>query len=192
MCFVLRSLPPFNPAAETVFCHYFVCRLLYQHTFQCARSMQCVPNGGQKIRAHTQTACGCAPENVECDKNIDKIYSLFTLSGVFDVFSYFNVYYTSGAFFSLGFNGFFLFTSLVWIKLSLLLIAIYVDYWEIVFCSCSAVFAYFSPALHSLGRLFVPFVHASAHVYKKNCMCVCVTQKLVHRLKRVMNSQLLW
>lgn len=124
--------------------------------------------------------------------NVTKISTKYIVCLHYLVFSYFNVYYTSGAFFSLGFNGFFLFTSLVWIKLSLLLIAIYVDYWEIVFCSCSAVFAYFSPALHSLGRLFVPFVHASAHVYKKNCMCVCVTQKLVHRLKRVMNSQLLW
>lgn len=151
--------------------------------------MQCVPNGGQKIRAHTHKRRVVARRKM---LNVTKISTKYIVCLHYLVFSYFNVYYTSGAFFSLGFNGFFLFTSLVWIKLSLLLIAIYVDYWEIVFCSCSAVFAYFSPALHSLGRLFVPFVHASAHVYKKNCMCVCVTQKLVHRLKRVMNSQLLW
>lgn len=89
MCFVLRSLPPFNPAAETVFCHYFVCRLLYQHTFQCARSMQCVPNGGQKIRAHTHKRRVVARRKM---LNVTKISTKYIVCLHYLVFSYFNVY----------------------------------------------------------------------------------------------------
>lgn len=124
---VLFSVPwlnPLNTAAEVYFAT--IARRL---PFNTAHSMRKMGMKREKKRPRPKI---CFGKNVECD---DKISTMFILSGVFDVSHSVNVFFV---------------LILVRIKLSLMLIAIYVDYWEIVFCVL--LFAYFADMLHVLTK----------------------------------------
>lgn len=154
-------------------------------------------------RTHTRIHASiyCAPENVECDKNIDKIYSLFTLSGVFDVFSYFNIkctqYEWAALFFRFRFNVCILSPSLpplrslhvelscrsCWSLFVCETIEIYSGFdGRACACVCVSLFAYFT------GFMEQPLVRAwnRAQInYNRLQRRIVWHRKLVHRLKEL-------
>lgn len=94
-CVLFSILPSFNPvntAAETVFCHYRSALFFFvSHSLVFSFNKFTIHNAYNAAKRWTKKKTHSLheryyvvgiQENVECDENIDKVYILFTLSGV--------------------------------------------------------------------------------------------------------------